>query len=71
MYGTPSERAETARNAFLFVIQIDRATIILIMTDIGGVKPMLGIVAAPKLNRSTRASINAPIGLDRYGSINY
>jgi Transposase DDE domain len=35
-WATPRERAEAARNAFLFVVQTDSATAIVIIADIGG-----------------------------------
>ena len=46
--GTPRERAEAARNAFLFVIRTDSATGIVIIADIGGALAMLAVIAAPE-----------------------
>jgi transposase len=46
--GTPRERAEAARNAFLFVIRTDSATGIVIIADIGGAPAMLAVIAAPE-----------------------
>jgi hypothetical protein len=43
--GTPRERTEAARNAFLFVVQTDSATAIVIIADIGGAQVMLAVVA--------------------------
>jgi hypothetical protein len=48
--GTPRERAEAARNVFLFVIRTDSATGIVIIVDIGSAPAMLAVIAAPELD---------------------
>lgn len=48
--GTPRERAEAARNAFLFVVQTDSATAIVIIADIGGAQAMPAVVVALEHN---------------------
>ncbi|MBL1258895.1 hypothetical protein [Methylocystis sp. Sn-Cys] len=45
--GTPRERAEAARKAFLCVIRTDNAMAVII-AEIGGAPAMLAVIAAPE-----------------------
>lgn len=61
--GTPRERAEAARNAFLFVVQTDSMTAILLIAGIGGAQAMLAVVVAPEHNQSNCDFVTGQLSL--------
>ncbi|WP_202804155.1 hypothetical protein [Methylocystis sp. ATCC 49242] len=57
-YGTPRERAEATRNAFLFVIRTDSAMAIVMITDIGGA--LACSPSSPLRNPINQAATSSP-----------